>query len=242
MECAAIAKKGIGATFAKIVVAKVVIIHLADKVMDIARIVKANTGENCVTRHVAKIVLQIVIKAMEIVVAVGTDSGERIVINFVLTTVHHQAVLEQQDTAAPVRLVSGVCIVTRRATMVVLQAVTCKLESAATAKTGIGATFAKIVVVKVVIIHLAEKVMDIARIVKANTGENCVTRHAAKIVPQIVIKAMEIVVAVGTDSGERIVINFVHTTVHHQAVLEQQDTAAAVRPAPGVCIVTRRVA
>ena len=76
--------------------------------------------------------------------------------------------------------------------------------------------------------------------VNMGTGEPFVQTIAVRIVRQAVVKAMDTVVTAERDSGEIIVINFVHTTVHHQAVLEQQDTAAAVRPAPGVCIVTRR--
>lgn len=57
--------------------------------------------------------------------------------------------------------------------------------------------------------------------------------NAVKIAHLVVAKAVETVAAADPVSGEIIVTNFVLTTVHHQAVYDQLDSAAVARPGIG---------
>ena len=64
----------------------------------------------------------------------------------------------------------------------IVQAVAKATDIAASAAKVSGEMFVRIHVAKNVCTQRAEKVMDIAHIVKAGTGETCVTRHAVRIV------------------------------------------------------------
>jgi hypothetical protein len=94
------------------------------------------------------------------------------------------------------------------------------MESAAVANMDFGANFVRILAVKVVHFQRVEKVMDIAVFAIEVIGETFVTKHAAMVVYQIVLRIKEIVAVALSDFGVIIVTKPACTTVPRQAVLD----------------------
>jgi hypothetical protein len=120
MVTAAAARVDFGANFVRTIATKAVTHQLVDKVMDIAVIAKASTGEKFVTRHAAKVVHQIVIKAMEIVTVALLAYGELLVTKPAWTSVPRQAVLNQMASVIVASPGSGVYCATKHVAKIVL--------------------------------------------------------------------------------------------------------------------------
>jgi carbonic anhydrase len=80
------------------------------------------------------------------------------------------------------------------------------MVNAIAARMDFGANFVRTLAAKAVTIQHVDKAMDIAVLAKANIGETFVTRHAAKVVHQIVLKVMENVAVALPGTGVYFVI------------------------------------